>query len=716
MKGHTSVVTKIVALPIERCFSLDAGGEIRYWDISMNDIDNRFVSSKLRAEDRFHSFDVFTGLSTLFDAVNNIAVAALGRLTHMYKLVDTSPVEDPPVAILFSYELLTIVTVHPRDLFLWNVVSGELIQRIHNIGGASSSDVTSATLNTKGQKIFCGHSSGSLSIYNAYNGYHMHTVLIAPSAPIRFMSYSPEKVLFILCGNADLYALDDGDEFCSESILRVNRIADRFIVSLSYSNALGVVALADSQDVLMFFDMEFFTLELTINQVTGGSKIGQVTFLGDYPLLLVCGNNGTFVIVPIDLTKLRIPVWRVTPSTDELKPFIDSRENAMLSKDRVNAFLKTRNNVKSIGAFIYHGPVYEDEESVYKIAIRKSLASMNSFETEIKKIVHLTQPQEQIDNVKVVVGYESGACGIFDFSRALRSIGMPKLKPADFACTRDSFDPRRRVEKATTEFSLERTSMLKTSVRRNEKRAACYCDCIWQAHVGPVVSVMLMRHNKHILTASEDRNVKFWSIESQLKGTLTRGTKTDKVMALGWTSPIDAAARQQEKQELALILKKKLGLRLAKFNAHDRKSKKMSIISNVFHGINPLQSSIGGSSLVSPSISSTAIYQLPDRIRTIGQLHGGITYKQSTKDFHRSIVGSPRTQLANSISKLEAKITQKAPLKRQKKKKNQETIVINSTVEDTEYLESVLESTKLYESDTIGSTKTRYDAEIQVRT
>jgi WD40 repeat protein len=269
LRGHASMVTSIFALPT-RCFSLDISGEIRYWDSSINDItDGRLIDSKRRSDDRFQSFAVFTEISPSFDAVHNMMLVSCGRLAHTYRVVENSPAEEPPISILFSYELLIIFTIHPRDIFFWNAISGELLRRVQNVGGSSAAELTSAALNSKGQKMYVGDSSGTITALNCYNGVIISSMMVSQGSAVRFIIYTQEKLLLLLCGSSDLYAVDDEEGPEHGDLLRINRIADRYIVSMSFSAELGIIALADSLDTLMLFDFEFFSLELTIQQCTG---------------------------------------------------------------------------------------------------------------------------------------------------------------------------------------------------------------------------------------------------------------------------------------------------------------------------------------------------------------------------------------------------------------------------------------------------------------
>lgn len=308
LRGHGGCVVKVLAFG-DRCFSLDLNGELRYWDLGEGGGDGRCVDCK-RPVDRLHSFAAFTHASSLFDTLDNVVVAACGRLTHVFRLQCVSAAVEPPLAVLVAVELLTIVTVHASDLLLWNAVSGEQTLRI-DVQRILNAEVTCAALNYRGHKILCGDASGVLSSFNCFNGAYLGSVVAGPASPVRAVFPAPDRMVFLLLGQCDLVAVDDADCFAA-GVIRVNHVRDRFAVAAAYSPALGVIAVADSCDNLMLFDATFLSLELTVPGCTG-SEVGNIEFVESFPLLLVCSNDGKFVLVPIFLHKTRIPVSALAP-------------------------------------------------------------------------------------------------------------------------------------------------------------------------------------------------------------------------------------------------------------------------------------------------------------------------------------------------------------------------------------------------------------------
>ena len=711
LTGHTFSIVKVVALPVNRCLSLDSSGEVRYWDTSANDAENRFLSAKRRSDDRFRSIDVFTDVSSLFDSVKNIAVAACGRLTHVFRVVDTTPTEDPPVAVLFSYELLTVISVHPRDIFLWNANSGELTLRITNVGGVGASEVTCAAMNTRSQKVFCGHASGVISVYNAFDGAHLGNIGVYPGLTVRFLVYTCDKILLVICGNGELLAVDDAAESDgSDTILRTCRLVDHYVVSIDFSPALGLIALADTQDTVLLVDYQFFSLEMTLLECTG-SKISHLLFVDDYPLLLVCSSMGDFVIMSADPANLRHPIWRISPVVETSQRTLHLPHKYYSSQHAAD-YLQSKSHIKS-AKLLFSYLNASEEETIYKTVLRKSIGLTSSFAEELRLAIDTNQ-FTVADSVNLIAGYEDGTIGLFQFSTVLQNIRFSRITEEHYASRNQGYDPRRRVEKVLTEFSLERTSVSKSIIRRNTKRLKCSLDCMWRAHTGPVVSISVIRLNKFILSASEDRIVNCWSIYGDLHGVLTRGTKADKVINVSWNSPIDWKSRQIEKEELAIHLKERLQLCPVRSDNQSSKPRRVSIADTGLK-LNPLLSTIAGS-----SVSYSVEQELSERMRLVSQLKGLVTYKQSAKDQHQCLVGTPHTQLTRSLDKLNQEIasnnSSKVNCKLRRKRKNAKTaLVVEASGDDVDYLESVLGDTNISFERSVSTVKTRFDAELQVK-
>ena len=271
--GHQSAILKIVPLYYcDRAFSLDESGELRYWDINrFNPIDKeqRQIHRTILLEDHIRSFEVFRQVGNKFNTVSDLIISACGKKQHTYKIEDVSIRPSPPFKIMFSYELMLIITVHLKDVLFFHAVSGDRLHKKSDICGPSG-ELTSACLDDRNRKLILGDSTGIINVYNCLNGAHLKTIPVSNSA-ISHLLYSPDKTIICLAGQADLIILD---EFPRESdidvTLREARAHDADVTCISYSFLYGLIATADCIGRLMIWDYEFLTLEQVINNATTG--------------------------------------------------------------------------------------------------------------------------------------------------------------------------------------------------------------------------------------------------------------------------------------------------------------------------------------------------------------------------------------------------------------------------------------------------------------
>ena len=359
-------------------------------------------------------------------------------------------------------------------------------------------------------------------------------------------------------------------------------------------------------------------------------------------------------------------------------------------------------------------------ETYYGAALRRSLGGTLSTRTSMK----------EVDHVDILVGYNDGSAVKYDFTEAISIMGPHPLTPSSYASSKPGYLARRKVNAETTEFSLQRTSFLRSTIRRNERRATVSMTEMWQAHYGRVISLLPMRDGEHLLTGSDNREVRVWTVEGKLLGTLTEGSKLDQGSNQPWTSPVDMALCQKEKRELAIVLRNKLNLKLAAKESGIPPSP----IKPFIHALrfNPLDSSVSSKS--HPTLSATSLYcemcRRPPRERVLGQLTGVITYKQSVKDVHIAAVGSQAENLERSLQAIQLQVLESTEKKKRGKRRKKtdsfltrggmtaeevEAAAISATNDDAEYMESII-GQNVFNGNaatrTLANSRTRYDAEI----
>jgi WD40 repeat protein len=213
LAGHRFPVYRIVTIgPNERCCSLDESGTLCWWDSSLTtpSDDHRLVTQVAADTDRLRDFDLYLNCGVNFSTQHGCVVVGAGRKQLTYRISDFSPNESPPLAILFSKTLLSLVTVHLSDVIFWSVVSAERHKTLNNIFGLEShTRACSACLDDRGRKLYVGDTDGSVGVYNCLNGLKLKSIFVMPHAAIRHLVYTTEKYLIAIAGTSDLLVVDE---------------------------------------------------------------------------------------------------------------------------------------------------------------------------------------------------------------------------------------------------------------------------------------------------------------------------------------------------------------------------------------------------------------------------------------------------------------------------------------------------------------------------
>ena len=307
--GHNSAITKIVALGgADRTLSLDQAGVLRMWDSSKanpNDKEARQIDAISYVDDTLRTFDVFTGVSTNFGAAHSLIISAQGRKQHIYRIEDMTPLESSPVVggVLFSYNLLMMITVHSFDALFYSAFTGDEQKKMDrsmlNLESGLGNEIMSACLDDRQRKLIVGEASGNISVYNILSGVRLKRTAKNIPFGIRELIYSTDKTVIALAGPGELYVFDElPNEDNVDTQLRYVQSHDVDVVAVSYSYELGLIATADCVDTIKIWNYEFMTVQDIIHNFTG-SKITQIKFVEKYPLLLVTDICNQFYIVPV---------------------------------------------------------------------------------------------------------------------------------------------------------------------------------------------------------------------------------------------------------------------------------------------------------------------------------------------------------------------------------------------------------------------------------
>ena len=321
--GHESVVTRIIAVgSINRAFSVDASGHLRLWDSSKsnpNDKEARQIDEVHFTEDTFRCVDVLRNVSANFSTANRVIITTQGRRNHVYKLVDMAPLESAPLpsGVFFSLSLLMLITVHSKDVLFFSAVTGSEQNKLDRdalgLEASPGNDLQVGVLDDRERKLILGDAAGCISVYNCLSGVRLKTLATQVPFACRFMLYTPEKILVAIAGPGELYIFDELPNFpTSDTTMRDTRAHEVDVVAMAYSFELGLIATADCTGTVCIWSFEFVTLEAVIPDCTG-TDIGQIAFIGKFPLLLVTDSHNNFSIISVGpaLGHFGKTIWRV---------------------------------------------------------------------------------------------------------------------------------------------------------------------------------------------------------------------------------------------------------------------------------------------------------------------------------------------------------------------------------------------------------------------
>ncbi len=301
--GHSSPICKIVCLDYcNRCFTLDADGIIKLWDVSKenpNDKELRFLAQTSCLEDHLRVFDIIPSLVGQYDTIHKLMLVSSSRKQHIYRLEDYSPCESPPIKVVYSKNLLLIVTIHMRDILFWSAITGDEQMKMENVGNKGPGcECSCAVLDDRLRKLIVGNSDGEIIVYNCISGVKLKQFQTVPFA-IRNLIYTPDKTVIALAGPGDIYIYDelpnDADSIFN---LRDTRAHEVDVTAIAYSHSLGLIATIDCVGTLKLFNYEYIQLD-TIIENYFGPDVGQLAFIEPFPLLIVSNSSGNFTIIPV---------------------------------------------------------------------------------------------------------------------------------------------------------------------------------------------------------------------------------------------------------------------------------------------------------------------------------------------------------------------------------------------------------------------------------
>jgi len=338
--GHTAPLTRLVCFAQKNvCCSLDSHGELRYWTVGTTK--QELVDVVNCNEDRFRSLELVPHLGPAFNTLHDLILIAGGRRKHVFKVIDTTPIESAPIVSFYSSALQTIIVVHMHHIRFWSAMSGQLLQNCETSG-----ENFLATLDAREQKILVVDTKGAISTYNCLDGKQLSKLRPVPVNTSRFVFYSPDKCVICVTSQGEIFVVDEFPvEQDQDTFLRHVTMPEVEIIASAFSSSLGLLATLDVNGMLLIWNYQYLTLENVIencysfmnnnnnngaaaNAAGGGVNtstasssanagvdvsVGQILFLDPFPVLLLADNVGGFTLVVVGAAaeSKRDIVWRV---------------------------------------------------------------------------------------------------------------------------------------------------------------------------------------------------------------------------------------------------------------------------------------------------------------------------------------------------------------------------------------------------------------------
>ena len=126
----------------------------------------------------------------------------------------------------------------------------------------------------------------------------------------------------IITENSDILIIDDaldntlpGVDYSLRSVHFTSGGSLADITCVAYSADLGLIATVDALGLLIIWDYLFATPEFMIANVSGNSSdVGQIQFIGDFPMLLIADNSKNFSVLTFETlsgSNKKRELWRL---------------------------------------------------------------------------------------------------------------------------------------------------------------------------------------------------------------------------------------------------------------------------------------------------------------------------------------------------------------------------------------------------------------------
>ena len=268
----------------------------------------------------------------------------------------------------------------------------------------------------------------------------------------------------------------------------------------------------------------------------------------------------------------------------------------------------------------------------------------------------------------VIVGNDDGSVCIVDITQALIDINIGMLPVSEDASKKLGFEPRRKAKRIVQSWDISRAMWSEESIVENESFVACKLMKVWYAGKGAITTLTLVEDCHDIITSASDDSIMLWTLQGNQKGVLTRGREFDKLFKPRWRTPIDMITRASIRMNQAEILVKEVQLERRIDVIDDSNAKTSGSATIEVHTFNMTSES----ELIhsrktehdhhegSKSVFSAEEEEIS---RVLGQMHGKITYVQSSKEAASQALLEKHAKAMSAFRSIGSDIKKKKPRK-----------------------------------------------------